>query len=260
MTTKYPIILVHGIIIKDLGFVKSFGRIDRNLKKLGFTVFKSKVESFGTIEYNADILKKEVEQVMKLYQVDKVNIIAHSKGGLDAKYMIEHYEMYDSVASFTTLCTPHRGSAIATKILEYPRWFLVFNAFWVNLWYRLIGDKKPDCLKVCQQLASVNSVSEETFKICSLIYCQSYSTTLKRSKDDFVMGVPLIFSHHLEKDKESDGLVNPESSQFCQYKGNAIADSVSHSEIVDFMVTKKKREKIYAFYQMICEDLASRGF
>lgn len=260
MTTKYPIILVHGIIIKDIGFIKSFGRIDTRLKKLGFKVYKSKVESFATIEHNATILKKEVEKIMRDCRVNKVNVIAHSKGGLDAKYMIEHFNMYDNIASFTTLCTPHRGSAIATRILKNPRWLLRFTAFWINLWYRILGDKKPDCLKVCEQLASSNSVEEETFKLRNSIYCQSYSTTLKHSRDDFIMGIPLIFSHHLEKDKESDGVVNQESSQFCLYKGDAFADSVSHSEIVDFMVAKKKREKIYGFYQMICEDLARRGF
>ncbi|NLB48749.1 MAG: hypothetical protein GX813_02785, partial [Erysipelotrichia bacterium] len=71
MTTKYPIILVHGIIIKDIGFIKSFGRIDTRLKKLGFKVYKSKVESFATIEHNATILKKEVEKIMRDCRVNK---------------------------------------------------------------------------------------------------------------------------------------------------------------------------------------------
>ena len=31
-------------------------------------------------------------------------------------------------------------------------------------------------------------------------------------------------------------------------------------EIVDFMVKKKKREKIYAFYIGLCKDLADMGY
>ena len=36
--------------------------------------------------------------------------------------------------------------------------------------------------------------------------------------------------------------------------------SVSHSEIVDFMVKKSKREKIYSFYVSLCNDLEDRGY
>ena len=50
MNTKYPILLVHGIAIKDIWFIKSFGEIDRILRIEGFKVYKSKVDSFGTIE------------------------------------------------------------------------------------------------------------------------------------------------------------------------------------------------------------------
>ena len=37
-------------------------------------------------------------------------------------------------------------------------------------------------------------------------------------------------------------------------------DSVSHAEMVDFMVSDKKREKIYAFYSALCEELVQMGF
>lgn len=260
MKTKYPIILVHGVALKDIGFLKSFGRIDSILKQEGFDVFKSKVDSFGTIENNAIILKNEIDAIIDELNCDKVNIIAHSKGGLDAKYMIENLDMGDKVASLTTLCTPHKGSPIASGILKFPRWILKFIAFWINFWYRLFGDKKPDALRVCEQLAVISSIEEETFKLSELIYCQSYSTKMKKSRDDFIMGIPLMFSHYYEKDINSDGMVNEESAKFGDYKGMALDDSISHSEIVDFMVKKKKREKIYSFYSYLCEDLVKKGF
>ena len=260
MKTKYPIILVHGIAIKDIFFIKSFGRIDSILQNEGFTVYKSKVDSFGTIENNADFLKKEIMEILEKEKVTKVNVIAHSKGGLDTKYMIEKLDMAKYIASFTTLCTPHNGSPIATNILRLPKWILKFIAFWINFWYRLFGDKNPESLKVCEQLSEINSIVEETFFIEWGLYCQSYSTTLKRSRDDFIMGIPLMFSHYFDKKNESDGLVSPSSTRFGEYKGNAISESISHSEIIDFMVRKKKKEKIYAFYSSICNDLKNRGF
>ena len=260
METKYPIILVHGIAIKDLFFLKSFGKIDNNLKEEGYTVYKSNVDGFGTVENNAAILKEEILKILEDEKTDKVNIIAHSKGGLDAKYMIEKLGMEDYVKSLTTLCTPHKGSPIASSILKLPNWILKIIAFWINFWYRIFGDKKPDSLTVCNELALSDDIENETFKISKNIYCQSYSTKMDRAKDDFIMGIPLIFFHHFSKEAESDGLVGKDSTMFGEYKGFAFDDSVSHSEIIDFFVNKKKRERIYKFYSYICNDLAKRGF
>ena len=260
MSTKYPIILVHGVAIKDIVFIKSFGRIDKNLTSNGYKVYKSKIDGFGTIENNASFLKKEILAIIEEEKCEKVNIIAHSKGGLDAKYMIQKLEMEDYVASLTTLCTPHKGSPIASNILRAPKWLLKWIAFWLNLWYRIFGDKHPDSLTVCRELAEAKDIEEETFMISEKVYCQSYSTTLKRARDDLIMGIPLIFFHHFKKDEASDGLVSNESSKFGEYKGNAFDESISHSQVMDFFTVKKKRAKIYAFYDKVCEDLMKRGF
>ena len=260
METKYPIILVHGIMIKDLFFLKSFGQIDRILRIEGFKVFKSKIDGVGTIESNAEMLKQEILGICGDLGVDKVNIIAHSKGGLDSKYMIQNLNMEDHVASFTTLCTPHKGSPMASWFLKWPRWMLKFLAFWIDFWYRLFGDKHPNSLKVCEQLALVDSIEKESNIISDKIYCQSYSTTLKRSRDNFLMGIPLMFARHYEKDKSSDGLVSNDSAKFGDYHGDAIDGSISHSDIIDLLANKKKKDRIYAFYSFICEDLKNHGF
>ena len=89
MNTKYPIILVHGVALKDLFFLKSFGEIDRILKIKGFKVYKSNVDSFGTIENNASILKEEILDILNKEDVDKVNIIAHSKACLSCARQLE---------------------------------------------------------------------------------------------------------------------------------------------------------------------------
>ncbi len=260
METKYPILLVHGIAIKDLFFIKSFGKIDKNLKDEGYKVFKSNVDGFGTVENNAAILKEEILKIIEEEKTDKVNIIAHSKGGLDAKYMIEKLDMEDYVQSLTTLCTPHKGSPIASNRLRLPNWILRIIAFWLNFWFKIFGERKPDSLKVCKELALADDIEKETFKISKRIYCQSYSTKMDKAKDDFIMGIPLVFFHHFSKDTETDGLVGIDSTKFGEYKGCAFEESISHSEIIDFFVTKKKRERIYKFYSSVCADLSKRGF
>ncbi len=259
MATKYPILLVHGIALKDFKFFRAFGRIAAFLRAQGNVVYSSRIDGFGTIETNAQQLKEEILQILAETGAEKVNIIAHSKGGLDSKHMIRHLDMEDCVASLTTLCTPHKGSPIATNLLRLPKWILAIIDFWLNFWYRIFGDQQPNALAVCRQLALTEETEAETVAFSEKVYCQSYSTSLERSSDDFVMGIPLIFSHYYEN-RESDGLVSQESSVFENYRGKCVDISVSHSEIVDFFPKKRKQEKIFLFYSKLCRELEDMGF
>ena len=59
MNTKYPIIFVHGIAIRDLFFIKSFGRIDSNLKKAFVHVRNElfKLNSRVNLKFNAGVYR-----------------------------------------------------------------------------------------------------------------------------------------------------------------------------------------------------------
>lgn len=261
MQTKYPIILVHGIAVKDIRFFRAFGYIDRILKIQGHHVYLSKHDAFGTMQTNGEQIKAQILKIMEDEGVDKVNIIAHSKGGLDAKYMIKELDMEDHVASLTTLCTPHRGSPIASNVLRLPKWILAIIAFFVNTFYRIFGDKHPNALEVCHELERRPVDEKDLLNFSDKVYCQSFSCTMKKAKDDFWMSIPLAFSHYFEKKVPSDGLVPQDSTVFGVYRGEAIdGSSISHSEIMDYMTSAKKKDKIYHFYSKICEELVQMGY
>ena len=261
MKTRYPIVLVHGLGMRDCFFMKAWGRIDRILRIQGHTVYKSNVDAFATVETNAAVLKTEIEAILRETGAEKVNIIAHSKGGLDAKYMIQKLGMAPHVASLTTLCTPHRGSPIASFILRFPRFAVKYVAFWVNLIYRLLGDRQPDSFTACEELRRCEDLETELVNVADGVLCQSFSAAMEpgRKQSDFVMAIPWMFSRFIEKGRVSDGLVPRDSAIFGTYRGDCIDGSVSHTEIVDFMVRDKKRDKIFAFYSALCEELVLAG-
>ena len=105
-------------------------------------------------------------------------------------------------------------------------------------------------------------LAQETMNVGPGVMCQSFSAAMRPGSGDadFVMTVPLIFSRFLEKDKLTDGMVPQDSAIFGTYRGDCLDGSVSHTEIVDFMVRHRKRDKIYAFYSTLCEELVRAGF
>ena len=127
---KYPIILVHGIANKQTRLLNAFGQIGTMLEKDGNRVYVAETDAFGSIESNAEQLKRFILAVLKKENAEKVNVIAHSKGGLDTKYMITDLGMESAVASLTTLCTPHQGSIIASKIWDLPEEFHGLYGLW----------------------------------------------------------------------------------------------------------------------------------
>nr|MBE6544705.1 hypothetical protein [Oscillospiraceae bacterium] len=259
MPTKYPIILAHGIAAKQLRVLNAFGMIGFELERAGYRVFIADTDGFGSIETNADQLKHFVERVKAECQCEKVNIIAHSKGGLDSKYMITELDMEDSVASLTTLCTPHRGSIIASKIWDLPLPIKKICAFFIDNFYRLIfHDKHPDSMRACDQLRAVDE-SEETLQLSYKVYCQSYSTGISSIKDCFIMALPMKIQHHYEI-HDNDGLVAEKSAKFGRYRGKCTDIPVSHVQIIDLFSKKSQKGAIYAFYKQVCEELTEMGF
>ena len=259
MNTKYPILLVHGVAIMEFRVFRAFGGIGKRLKRAGYTVYTSDTDGFGTVENNAAQLKAQIKRIFADTGCEKINLIAHSKGGLDSKYMIQHLGMEDAVATLTTLCTPHKGSRLASWLYGLPRPLRGFIAFWVNLWYRIFGDKHPDSLAVCRQLQATPNEELEELNVSEKVYCRSYSATMQRGRDDFLMGIPYLFMKRCEN-IPSDGLVSVESAKFAEYMGDCMEESLSHTEIVGFSLKKKKRERVYAFYLDLAKELSDLGF
>ena len=260
MASRYPIVLVHGIAMKNLKSIRAFGKIEDVIRDEGYSVYIADTDGFGSIENNAEQLKRYILRVCNAEKCDKVNIIAHSKGGLDSKYMILNLGMEERIASLTTLCTPHRGSLVASRVWSWPRPIKRFIAFWINTSYRLIArDEHPDALRACEQLRWVDE-DIVTHDFSGKVYCQSFSTTLKKGRDCFILALPMRVIRRFDA-RESDGLVCHESSKFGNYRGECIRDmSISHSQIIDFFAKKKQREKVYDFYRNLCREFSDMGF
>lgn len=111
--TKYPIVLAHGMA----GFDELFGIYDYwfgipgALRDGGATVFVTTVSQFNSTEARGEQLIDQIEQIVAITGKPKVNLIGHSHGGLDVRYVAAVRP--DLVASVTSIATPHKGAALA---------------------------------------------------------------------------------------------------------------------------------------------------
>ena len=102
----------HGVKVVTDGLhyfrgVKSF------LDDDGFDTHHTRVGFASSLVARSAELKAQVEEILKTTGAEKVHIIGHSMGGLDARAMIARLGMADKVASLTTIGTPHHGTSFA---------------------------------------------------------------------------------------------------------------------------------------------------
>lgn len=256
--TKYPIVLVHGLAAKDFSFCRAFGSIAAFLRSQGVSLYVANPDGVGTIARNALQLQKEIENFCAATGCEKVNIIAHSKGGLDARYMISHLNMHTRVASLTTLSTPHHGSHLSTTILKLPRWMIRIVCFFINTFYRIFHDENPDILAAAQDLTDEAMVTfNQNTPNHPSVYYQSYASQTSKA-NAFLVYLPYQISRYCERD-ETDGLVSVQSSQWGNYQGQ-IQGNPNHLQMVALYGTKKKRLAVAKFYLHIINQLGDMGF
>lgn len=145
------------------------------------------VPAADSVEVRGAKLKKAIEETLQHYpRGTRVHILAHSMGGLDARWVIVQDGMADKIASLTTIATPHRGTTLgdlayaalpmimpaaqALKDLsDIGRLALALSGFedhldfYHHLLDRIIIDSKQDHAKVQKSLYALTLDGAEEF-------------------------------------------------------------------------------------------------
>lgn len=260
--TKYPLVLVHGVGFKDLKYINYWGRIPKELIRNGATIYYGNQEAWGTVEYNAQDMKDRILETIRQTGCEKVNIIAHSKGGLDARYMISELNMGDYVASLTLMGVPHQGSKIIDIIYHIPKGMFQTIGKGFNKYFRLIGEKNPDFFTATRQLSTYYCKEfNEKVKDCDQVYYQSYATVMRHLFSDYILIIPYLLLRIM--DGENDGLVTVESSKWGEFKGvlkNKHSRGISHGDIIDLRKNDYRGFDVREHYVKMVAELKDLGY
>ena len=261
--TKYPLVLVHGVFFRDNKLFNYWGRIPRTLKLHGATIYYGEHQSALTVKESARELASRIKLIVDRSGCEKVNIIAHSKGGLDCRYAISEFGLASYVASITTVNTPHRGCLFAEQLLQaIPESVKNKVATVYNTTLTALGDETPDFLAAVGDLtAEACQKRNELLTFPEGIFAQSIGSVMEQPhKGRF----PLNLSYRYVKnyDGENDGLVGESSFAWgekytlLRSKGTR---GISHGDVIDLNRENIRDFDVRAFYSELVSDLRNRG-
>ena len=259
VSPKYPIVLVHGIIAHDRpGVTKFWGRIPEALRESGASVFMGNTDAWGGYESNAKQLKATVDKVLRETKSEKVNIIAHSKGGLDSRYLIWKYNYGDKVASLTTISTPHNGAELSDLIYKQKIFHTRIAKKALRIFGKLYGDKNPDLFNLNYQLTTeyMKKFNDDVV-MDGKVYYQCIYSTMKNSSDDILF----FYSHrYIQKiSGANDGFVSEHSAKWGD-NVTKIEGRISHAEILDYNMREISGTNILDIYKRIVNGLVEKKF
>jgi triacylglycerol lipase len=261
--TKYPTVMVHGVFFRDSRFFNYWGRIPKELEDNGAQIFYGNHPSAASVADSAAILKERIGEILAQTGAEKVNLIAHSKGGLDCRYAISRLGISNQVASLTTVNTPHRGCLFADYLLSnIPSGIKDTVAQTYNATLQKFGEADADFL------AAVNDLTDGSCKALDAqmpipegVYCQSVGSVMKKANGG---QFPLNFSYHLVNhfSDENDGLVSEDSFSWGQnYRllKPSGKRGISHGDMIDLNRTNIPGFDVREFYVELVSDLKNRG-
>jgi len=111
---RHPVVLAHGLLGFDeirIGRARTdyFRGVSARLEREGCVVHRCRVAKTASIAARAAELAAFVNEL----DARRVNLVAHSMGGLDARYALAKLGLRRKVASLVTIGTPHRGTPLA---------------------------------------------------------------------------------------------------------------------------------------------------
>lgn len=290
---KHPIVLCHGLLgfdtlklfdippfansdlegvvkdVKSSGILVNYWHgIEDALTKAGALVITARVPPFGSIEQRAQHLDKLLREKCENHDEKsagerlKINIVGHSMGGLDARYLILKLQNDNSpyeVVSLTTIGTPHHGSECADFVMDIVNKDTALQAI---------------CPKAIPQLTTLflKDFNHDVVNSSKVSY-YSYGALMPPHGVCVFRATYEIIKHEIQKRGgthwENDGMVSVELSRWGEYLGTL--SNVDHLDLINW--TNRIRTTVdqlvfdktptfnpIALYLDIAENLSKRGF
>ncbi len=257
-----PVVLMHGF-----GVGASFRRGGHlheealHLRSRGVPAIAPNVSPYNTVHARTSQWNDRLRHVLDETDADRLLLIAHSMGGLDARHLISQMGWHEVVDVLVTISTPHRGSAVASLVLDQPelvRDWLTDVADWVGT--HILEDGSANIRQALAELTPEHM--ENTFNpdVPDHPDVEYWSYGCQAGKGTSAPIAPVfryLNQYLFEHEGVNDGIVSVKSARWAKYLGTVDAD---HGQQVGISPGLGTHFDSNAFYASIAEKLADEGY
>jgi triacylglycerol lipase len=260
--TRYPVVLMHGFGL--LASLRRGGHLHEEalyLRSRGVMAYAPNVSPYHTIPFRSAMWKDRILRILSETGADAVTLVAHSMGGLDARYLVHEMGLHDTVAALVTVATPHHGSSLADVVLEQPervREWMTDAARWVSNaamqgtpadFRRAVADLTPEYVTGTFNPAVPDHPSVRYW---------SWSARAGRGTDTPINPLLRPLNAMLyAREGPNDGFVSVESAIWGEHLGTLEAD---HAQQIGVGKSIGSRFDASRFYAEVAERLGREGF
>lgn len=258
---KYPLFMCHGYGgIAGLVRPAPIHEPCMTLRGHGIHAFAPNIVPYAGIDTRAEQWAEKIVQLKEQYGYEKFNVVGHSMGGLDMRYAISKMDIADSVASLTTIATPHRGTSLAELVLTTPG-ILKEKLGEVFDWFgeSIFPNAKSNAVAAVEQLTR-EYVTEEfnpAVKDDESVNYYSFSAAVGRGTNHPLNPIYRYQNMHIyNQEGLNDSFVSVESAIWGEHIQTT---PLSHMEQLDIQVSKDRRKYVEHFWLDLVENLKNNG-
>ena len=118
---QHPVLICHGYgAIASLVKPAPLYDVAMLMRSHNTLAFAPNIVPYAKIETRAARWVRLIHKIKNQTGAGKLNIVAHSMGGLDMRYALSQLDAAPHVSSLTTVSTPHHGTSLAELALNTP--------------------------------------------------------------------------------------------------------------------------------------------
>ncbi|PSQ73305.1 MAG: lipase [Bacteroidetes bacterium QH_9_64_21] len=262
ISLEAPVVLMHGFGVG--ASIRRGGHLHKealHLRSRGVQAVAPNVSPYSTVRSRTATWDERLTHVLEDTGADRLLLIAHSMGGLDARYLISKMGWHQVVDALVTISTPHRGSPIASLVLDQPdllRDWVSDLADWVGT--HILEDGSADIRTALTEL--IPEHMEDTFnpEVPNHPDVTYWSYGCQAGKGTSVPIAPYfryLNTYLFEREGVNDGIVSVQSARWGEYQDTIGAD---HARQVGLSSGLAADFDSNAFYTSIAENLAAEGW
>ncbi|HKJ46133.1 MAG TPA: alpha/beta fold hydrolase [Balneolales bacterium] len=258
---KYPILFCHGFgSLASLVKKSPMDEICMLYRSHGILSFAPNIVPYNTIKVRAEAWCHLIDELLEQTQADKINIIAHSMGGLDMRYAISEFNMSEKVSSLTTISTPHQGSSLAEWALSTPARVKVLLAELLNWVGNSMYPKiQSDVLSATSELTRdhVEEIFNRKIIDAGDVAYYSYSAAAGKGTKNSIGRILVPFNNHIYQEEGiNDGFVSEQSGHWGKHLGKT---NLSHIEQIKVNLAADRIPVWQKFWTGVALKLSSFG-